>query len=458
MGRVNIRAVAVAGGVAVVLLVLLGQRAGGGRAAAPESAAPSLPEQGGSQAPAADARAPVAVAGEPAGPEAEPPAELPAPHEPTAEDIVELMVDNEFGTLQILVLNGRVPAAGAEVLVHGRYLGGAPEDERALTDYGFSQNTDERGLATFFGVPGDTYDIRVLLAPFPIQQVTMIHATNRTRRVLVCFGGSALHGFAWDEEGQPLEGCVVTAEARTAYPGQSLRAWTRTAFDGSYLLDGLISNSAYRVHRSCGDADEHSVQIGLAAGEEKVVDALTLRLRKKSGLARWSGTVRDRNDLPVPGPGWVELERRENAALTGFRYDERGRFSVGLVPGTYSARVKTWNGFESLALIKVAHADVEFDLNVPGTRIVAHVSYYGTFPRPEEVTDRVGMSLSAPGKQHVLPNIRAGSTRTFLGVPPGDYRLHSYPNPIAGAPEGGVPVSVDGERTSIVVEVTVGDL
>ena len=53
--------------------------------------------------------------------------------------------------------------------------------------------------------------------------------------------------------------------------------------------------------------------------------------------------------------------------------------------------------------------------------------------------------------------MRAGSTRTFLGVPPGEYELSCWPNPIRGGVEGRVPVHVDGEGTSIEVEVTVGD-
>jgi len=52
---------------------------------------------------------------------------------------------------------------------------------------------------------------------------------------------------------------------------------------------------------------------------------------------------------------------------------------------------------------------------------------------------------------------RGGSTRTFLGVPPGHYELTCWPNPILGAPPGGTPVHVAGDRASIVVEVTLSD-
>ena len=342
--------------------------------------------------------------------------------EPSGTDLALLQVELPLGTLEVLVLEGREPLAGVRVLAHGLLGGGAPEQLELRDGHGLEAVTGNDGLVRFQGVAPDSYSVRALAPGRAPLETSAIHTRNRSRRVLLVFGGAQVHGTVYDRSGAPVPACRVSVGAhRSPIDDQWTEAFGETDAAGRYEIAGLVSADVIWVSRSCG-GEKESVSTRLGPGEERQVDFGVL-----GGAPRWTGTVRDVSGAPVELAGDIATLRLEDRRRDRFGFDERGHFEVELAPGNYTLTSSGFGGSIVIGEVSVPPEGLAQDVTLPGTRLEVELVYAGTDPAGRSL-DRVAVFLADdPEVQGHRAELGTGGLRGFRCVPPGRYWLRTSP-------------------------------
>jgi RNA polymerase sigma-70 factor (ECF subfamily) len=376
----------------------------------------------------------------------------------------------EPGILRGLVLRGRTPIAGGTAwLAPGiRY---PPRDPREpwtglhnpvptpAGNEARSTPIGPDGRFQFEGVRGMYQSLAIdggqgveRLMTLPAQNTGKLH----WRTVVVVLGSASIAGHVYDELGAPVVGARVKT-FQNLRRNEHMRAFvssTTTDSAGAYALRELPAGSwpvqLNRDGNPFGPAEFMQVELGL--GQQATLD-----FGRAWPLPVWSGTLRARTGDPVWGV-WLTLEeptrgwRRELCVVDGtFRIPlERGTYRV-----TAPVVARTLEDVE-LATVEIGEADLERDLELPGTRVrglALDAATGAVWAREVEQTIAIhprGHDYSAAFSTcQVAPD----GSFVFNGLWPGEWVLVG--DPFEASALGGCEAAITVHEAEVEVEVTV---
>lgn len=157
---------------------------------------------------------------------------------------------------------------------------------------GQSGVTDAEGRARIDGVPaGESHAMWLAAEGYPSRK-TLPVATSEVEQLVRLFGGASRKGRVVDEEGEPVEGVLVTAAVCGVWPSQEV-CRTRTLADGTFDAEALPDSPLVFMLRKDGYG------LGIEVVHEAVggdLDDFVLHPEE-----RCSGIVRDDRGTPLPG-------------------------------------------------------------------------------------------------------------------------------------------------------------
>jgi hypothetical protein len=321
------------------------------------------------------------------------------------------------GTLEVLVLDGETPLAGARLTAVGRIEGGIDQNFIEENAHPLLATTSASGLVTWRELAPDQYDL-VVRHPDGTETTCAIDVPENLglERKVVRFGTAAVHGRVMSDEGEPREDSAVRLQVSPANGEHELVFTTRTDQLGRFMFEHLPAGSAFAIDAHPDTSwlsPGRSVRVELGRGD---VHQVALGPAERGSLCRGRLLA---NGAPFSLAVPVRWREAERGWYAGGRTSAQGEFELRLRPGKWSASVQGRDGLVELAELVLDGKDLNQDLELPtGCLVVRLVDDEG---QPVDgaiaLTDASGLRT-----QHPAP---AGLT--FLaGLPPGELALEAF--------------------------------
>ena len=274
--------------------------------------------------------------------------------------------------LEVKVVDGGGrPVAGARVaastIAYGLYVGMPATRSGIQGTIAHEGTTDENGVARFFPIPAEKYDVLARAKGYALDAVANVVVTaGRVEKVkIVLQPGLSLSGLVSDLDGQPVPGAYVGG---LLIPQFRSYETVQSDANGRFTLDGLAAGTYMLVAGKDGKGEG---QAQAAAGK---ADA---RIQLK-GSGRVEGRV-----LASDGTPAAKFALRPYTS-DFFRYvysrridvsDPDGRFAIDLAPGNYTIDAQAEGGeFKTGTSVSVvAGATAKVEIKLPPLGIVKGV-------------------------------------------------------------------------------------
>ncbi len=356
------------------------------------------------------------------------------------------------GCIDVLVLLDGEPAQGALVLVAGQDDGGLNRMAEPWDRGVRSARTGADGRTRFAELPVDSFDVEAQIDGLGAVRRRDVAYGRRVGAVVVLeLGTGAIEGRAWNARGE------AAADAWVEVVGDLLRRGALTDVAGAYRVGGLPAGP----HMVAGPGGQHTALVfELAAGETKRID-----FGGPYGRTTWRGVLRTTSGAPVPLATNVHVEpvRAEHEPIQGhvqwhaFQTQSDGSFEAALLPGTYRVFAALRHPPLDTGLVELGLAPLERDLVAPGVTLTGTLAYAGSELERASAAEHATILLGrADGGGAENCPYRAGDRYAFYGLEPGSYVLRCPRFRVAGLPDG-MPVEIDGERSVVVVDVSLED-
>lgn len=345
---------------------------------------------------------------------------------------------SEAGAIDVLVLRGRAPVAGARVRRFPAAVAarGSWDDATATVE---EQRTDAQGRARFAGVDDGDW---VLRADAGGEHVVRTLVAPGRATVLLLFGTARIDGRVGDAAGVPLPGLQVCISGIGPQPSRV--AFATTDRDGAFAATGLAEGRYHVQVRGASPAlEEHMVE--LAAGE-----AAQVCFGRALPLARWRGRLVDAAGAPVFGVRALFVQHEEQRDERGLVVDADGSFAIDLQPGSWRvfARRGLHHG-ELLDAVAVPAGGARADVRWPCLRIVGELLAEDP-QRFDARTAAASLQLEAQARAGVPAaptegpfGVGTATVVQWLLPAPGRYRIRSgRSTAITQTADGTLPVEV----------------
>jgi RNA polymerase sigma factor (sigma-70 family) len=361
---------------------------------------------------------------------------------PGKKGIDEMTVEVPPATIEGIVLRGRTPVARCKVyawpdralLPEHPERGPTNASERESWATLLHTTTDSVGLFRFEQVHTDTWDgFRYTLGVDVgdgIRAETDVRplADQPGKRIVIQLGSSIIQGHVYDDDGAPRANARVVLTENRAF-----KSWFSTARNtdasGAFEIAGLAAGaygiSVFFEERVWGTPPRFSRNLvpSLGEGETRTVDVGT-----HARAVVWTGTLRTRAGSIVPGPAQLLFTGRHSSISSRTNLEPDGSFHVRLRADTYEvvvAELICGRAAVQLDPVTIAHADIERDIVLPGTRLRVSLVDADTgqslSPRPESVT----VWIHPQGQNHpgafALTDARADGSCCFESLTAGDW-------------------------------------
>ena len=325
----------------------------------------------------------VALAPPPSAPIVKAPVATPAstlPDELTEEEIAQLETSTPAGTIEGIVFVGRRPLEHGNVWCWQSWdpLPERPREALRAPDRDSKASSlrlapiDARGEFHFRALRPGQYRLGVDSGDGPRAETLVELKDAPGWRIVIVLGSALVHGHVYDDDGKPVSGAWVELSRDVTRKGSSaFNTGRRTDARGAYAIDRLAAGSYWFNARLDGANEGFRSDVMqrlpyLSIGEKRTFD-----FGDAQRAAVWTGVVRTRAGLVVPGPAAIWIDDKKTGAHLEHAYDEQGRFSIALRPGAYDVRVATRDRPVELGTepISIAKADIQRDIVIPGARL-----------------------------------------------------------------------------------------
>jgi len=347
------------------------------------------------------------------------------------------------GLVVRLISESENPIAGAQVQLWP--AGASPVDPPAPGEA--SQATTRSaadGSFRFTHLAPGSYTLQAHSGNGPLRETrAQVEEQRPGIPVKIAFGGTRIHGRAFDEEGNPLANIPIRLDGGHEFRFE-LAARATTDVLGQYSFDELPAGKYFGLVTEVWQVQWPGRMWDLTLEEG---DDLELDLGEPHPLPRWRGNVRSANGELAQSGGTLHLERTESFArgssVKTYRevlFDGSARFDVLLESGGWhpgvSLRSKpdTRRMFEQLT---IGPNDLEHDLVLAGARVHGTVldsltqkpleGYTGTF----QVSARRAGANNPGGLQTV--DLEAGAQFAIDMLEEGDWEIVTYPLVVAAS-------------------------
>jgi len=367
------------------------------------------------------------------------------------------------GTIEGIVLRGKVPVAGGQAWLGAESSGGLPWGSPPVWDATVSvRRTDigADGLFRFEGLAPDSYGVGVRTRDGASRHVyANLFADTPSQRVRIVLGEGGVRGHVHDEHGGAASGWQVAVYnwGNTLADTQVIDG-CETDAQGAFEFSGLVGGNYVLSAGPVADRRDprtRTVFFELRSGEWKSVD-----VGAAQGGLQWTGRLLQPRGAVLVLSGLTELRIASSSTSERIALSSEGRFSVRLPAGTY--QISLFNYYTTRGGIDVvlgevtlpAH-DLEQDVTVPRALVRVRATYGGA--RPDGKAGLPWLSARLRGAEvNVASALGADGAQYFLAIAPGDYVLSCRP-PIQGAPGGRVPVRIGTDDDEVELDVVVGD-
>lgn len=296
---------------------------------------------------------------------------------------------------------------------------------------------DERGAFRFDHLdPGDCM-LRADLAADIRVQMSVELGPDAGRRVIVRIGSASLSGHAWDDDGVPRAGALISLGMAAGKVNEVEGLFdAHTDEHGAYRIEHLPEDLARGVLSQDLDSPEKRFLQHFSVQLKRGV-AHTLDFGRARGLPTWSGNLVTRSGRPVLEAATIQVrDPSGRESLQSFASDG-GRFRLRLAPGSYRVSVLlASNGVKEpvIGVFDVPDEDLERDLVVPGTRVFGSVTRSDGSIGPLASNSRISVHLEGHEYPHAFCGGKVAPDGSYVidGLEPGTYVVQSYPLKLDG--------------------------
>lgn len=347
------------------------------------------------------------------------------------------------GTLELLVLDGETPLAGARLTAVGRIEGGIDQGFIEENAHPLLATTSASGLVTWRELAPDQYDL-VVRHPDGSEATCALDVPENLglERKVVRFGTAAVHGRVMSDEGEPREESVVRLQVSPAGGEHELVFTTRTDHLGHFAFERLPAGSALAIDAHPDTSwlsPGRSVRVELGRGD---VHQVELGPAERGSLCRGRLLA---NGAPFSLAVPVRWREAERGWYAGGRTSAQGEFELRLRPGKWNVSVPGRDGLVELAELVLDGKDLNRDLELPGGCLVVRLVDVEGQPVDGAITLTDSSGLRT---QHPAPD-----GLTFLaGLSPGDFGLEAFgfgETPV----QGRVTIADSGAHAEVLLRV-----
>lgn len=333
------------------------------------------------------------------------------------------------------------PVAGAKVSIHQHHLPWMSQMETAEEQV----ETNSSGQFEISDVFPGTHRLRVVkddLQPRERTEVVVSADRDPPAVEIALVGGGAIFGTVHGQDGEPLEGIVITAMPEEMMWGMEPSAafTAETDEDGAYRIEGLKAGNIHLTAQFRERGTQQSRHVDLSAGEEREVNF------EVEGQIEVTGRVVLNGAAPQMSAYFFQPER----ALTSedilqdiydvqrttqliFQPAGGSEYSAFVEPGSYSVRMRSFlfmgggNGFV-VGQVDVAPepARQEFDFEVQTQSaevVVTSLDPEGLRPFPRGTMRLSQRSPSGREYEDVVQMQQNRETMRLQQIPEGEYRV-----------------------------------
>ena len=409
------------------------------------------------------ARIEARVSTDAAAPQPAEPASSPAPlGDPSEAELETFARVCAPGTIEGIVLRGRVPVGGGSAWLGSDSNGGLPWGGPPVWDRDPNVRRTaigRDGVFRFEGLDAGDYGVGVLTSDGATRHVYLtLRSDAPTRRLRIVLGCGGIRGRVYDARGGPCAGWEV-----------SMANWGHT-LAGVQVIDGTTSDAAGAFQFAGLTAGNYVLMAAPATGaspterrnlyaELEPCEWKTVDFGSAGGTCLWTGRVLSPRGDPLVLMPLTELRIASQAAKVSAALDH-GRFEIRLAEGNYDLGLFAYVGTMgpvSLGSVAIHGEHLERDVTLPGAMVRVRPTYAGKRPDPADALRTMIAWLDLPEIRWKLTSVRDDRAREcFLLVPPGVHTL-SCSLPIQGAPGGRMPVTIRDSDGELELDVVVGD-